>query len=197
MARSSTSRCRAGSCAAPLRGTAHFYCPSHWRHLLETLDATICQLYREAREIYVGRSNDPERRLLEHLVEYERDHLAVLHWSSDQAEIEKLETELIELTSRYSKQANLEGASRGSWRGQWNCVYVAWCWKNSSRGLPGLRFRKVDGLYHPRLVPDCTRFPKEPDFLRATVSPGQAARILEELQDAREQLWARRQARYS
>jgi hypothetical protein len=192
MARSSVNRCRIANCAALLRSSSAFYCPSHWDALLDGLVATIEPIAREAREIYIGRSNDPERRLLEHYEQSGRDLMAVLHWSSDQEEIEIIEKELIERTSRFRKQANESSKPHGSWYGHWNAVYLSWMWRAASRGLPSLRFKNVDGLYHPRLLPDCGRCPKPPDYLRATLSPEDATRILDELDEARAERRLRR-----
>ena len=195
MARSSAFRCRASSCATPLRA-GHFYCPPHWDDLLNNLGETIGRINRDARCIYIGRSSDPERRLLQHFVQCDRDHLAVLHWSSDLAEIERLESELIKGASYSRKLENEDAESCGSFWGHWNCVYASWTWKNGAEDLSRTGFRRVDGLYHPRLLPDCSTFPKRPDYLKAAVSAERAERILDELQETRAEWRERRQRKF-
>lgn len=173
MVRSASAPCRATNCGASLRGVGHFYCPGHWEQLLAALGETI------------------ERNF----VEWDRDHLVVLHWSSDRAEIERLESELIRQASYSRKLENEDAESWGRWSGHWNCVYASWTWRNGSMDLSRAGFRRVDGLYHPRLAPDCSRFPKNPDYLKAAVSADRAARILDDLDDQRADWWERRQRR--
>lgn len=148
--------CRVFPCAAPCFD-ATSWCQLHWNEFTDRLVSSISDIAKgESQRIYVGRTNYPERRLLEHFTrdrehkdekrkypDRARDYLAVLHWSGSWREIDKLERCLIERTRR-PKQMNKDPHSKGDWYGNWCCVYVSWAFQE--------RASSFDQRHHVREV---------------------------------------------
>ena len=86
-------RCRAVDCDEEME---KFFCKTCYRKLSKSLTETLKDICTAAAEIYVGRTSDPERRLLEHFVESDRDILTILHWAKDWEEADYFEEMLIE-----------------------------------------------------------------------------------------------------
>jgi hypothetical protein len=162
--------CRApDGCDVALRDE-QFYCRTHFDELLRGLVTNIERFYGRARDIYIGRSHYPEKRLLQHRSKKDLDHLAVLHWAGDRAEIEELETSLIRAFRERLKTLNRIGDSDGRWSGHWYCVYVAWAEKERAGAWPWTRRTPVRHLdYGHRLAPDRRVLVKEPDVLVTTL----------------------------
>jgi hypothetical protein len=162
--------CRApGGCDIALRDD-EFYCRPHYDELLGGLVANIDRYYGRARDIYIGRTHHPERRLLQHRVDKDLDHLAVLHWAGDRAETEELETRLIWTYQERRKTLNQTSDSDGRWSGHWYCVYVAWVDKEHAkpwRDEPRHYVRQLD--YGHRLAPERRALVKQPDVLVTTL----------------------------
>ncbi len=181
-------RCRAPSCSATCRPDAaadsprQFYCKAHWNHLRDHLLAVGDRLYPLARSLYVGRSNYPERRLIEHWHRSGREQLALLYWSGERAEIEFLESWLISHYGQRRKGVNLAHDSGGRWTGLWNCVYLSWTWKNGANPPPDLRGQPVRELDDGRrLVPARNPWPGPATYLAAAMAQEVAASELQRL----------------
>lgn len=102
--------------------------------------AIVQGIRRQADAVYVGRSNYPERRLLEHFTGRSvskklrgaavlRDRLTVLHWTGSWREAAMVEEYLIRQSPAATGLPDLlnsDAESWGSFSGPWNCVYVSW-----------------------------------------------------------------------
>ncbi len=170
--------CRARGCTSEIRD-AHFYCGRDWRNLGEQLVTAVENVYPDAARIYLGRTNYPERRLLEHRVKFGLKRLAVLHWAGCKDEIAEVEEWLIASFKGERKLENTSDASEGGWYGHWNCVYVAWRPKEGAARWPGTAFERVSELdLGHRLVPDRS-FQKVPDLLETELSVDGAKKVLD------------------
>ena len=170
------------SAAASNRGPRRFYCSTHWNELKAYLLAAVDQIYPEARTLYLGRSNYPERRLLEHRVRRDRPQMAILHWTSDWAEIAFLEEWLIGHYQSARKSVNKVKESAGKWRGPWNCLYLSWAWKNEASRLPSSDVEFLnDGL---RIAPDTT-WPGTTQLISCRLEVDEARAALEHLSACR------------
>lgn len=155
------------------------YCVDHWRDLTGKLEEVLEFIGRGATSIYVGRSNYPERRLLEHLRDREHDKLSVLHWSANRFEIEDVEKILIAYTKRRFplKGENRDDESSGRLSGPWNAAYVSWKEKSKTLPIP-VRWRAVAHLDEVPLAPQ-PGFLAFPVFLQATAERARVNEILE------------------
>src|SRR5690242_12250014 len=79
-------RCKGQRCGRPI-WTDHFYCRDCWDELLGRLCQEIDRIARDAAEIYIGRTCDPDARREEHYEDFGRGNLVVLHWSDDILEV--------------------------------------------------------------------------------------------------------------
>lgn len=140
-------------CASPDRQQVCVYCDAHWKTVVATLERTITVIARTAKELYIGRSCYPERRLLQHRETKGLACLAVLHWASDWTEIASLEEAMIEHGSRWvGKGLNQSENSDGRYSGAWNALYVAWNRKRGGKRQPGSRL--IESLeYSDRMWP--------------------------------------------
>ena len=171
--------CRAPEGCNASVGASDFYCRRDFRQLEAGLLGTLDEIYREAADVYIGRTHYPEQRLLYHRRDHDRDHLAVLHWAGDRAEIAHLEVHLIKAAAGRLKGKNVSDTSDGKWAGHWNCLYVAWTWKARAKPLAGARFTDVSSLdLGRRLLPERPKLVKAPDYLRTRLSADGAARLL-------------------
>jgi hypothetical protein len=127
-------RCR--QCRTSIRAD-HFYCYGCWTELIERLAEKIDRIIRDAEEIYIGRTCDPEARREEHFEDSGRENLTVIHWSNDIDEICAIEEALIGVFADLRKLANVTDESLGGGRPDLrNCVYVSW---RRKRWMPGWR----------------------------------------------------------
>jgi hypothetical protein len=105
----------------------HFYCYDCWTLLMERFCDTIDRIARDADEIYIGRTCDPDARREEHFEDWDRGNLAVLHGSDDIHEICAIEEALIREFADHRKLANATDESLGGGRADLrNYVYVSW-----------------------------------------------------------------------
>ena len=114
-----------------------------WKERVSDRVNSLFQIVKEikpkCRSMYIGRTNCPERRLMEHCKkESETDyHMILLHWTPDWSEVMAMEECLIELSTKYGKLKNEIGDSLGNIYGNWQCLYlrVQWkpFWKEASR----------------------------------------------------------------
>lgn len=116
--------CRGDGCldAATVGGR----CETHWDFLLREIIARAKRPYRDACTFYVGRTNFPSARLLEHFVssDGELTCMAVFHWSACTSETAELETRLIaHFLEGRRKSVNKVAESAGTFSSSWNCVY--------------------------------------------------------------------------
>src|SRR2546430_12765765 len=73
--------CRGTNCGAEARGPKLRYCDACLEALLVDLVSIVKELGSSASKTYIGRTSFPERRLLEHFIASDRDHLVILHWA--------------------------------------------------------------------------------------------------------------------
>jgi hypothetical protein len=94
---------------------------------MERFCDTIDRIARDADEIYIGRTCDPDARHEEHFEDWGRGNLAVLHGSDDIDEICAIEEALIREFAWLRKLANATDESLGEGRADLrNYVYVSW-----------------------------------------------------------------------
>ncbi len=105
--------CRNPSCKKKHRG--EFFCCDCMAALESYVDDLIDEITPESREFYIGRTNYPERRLLEHALFFGRTKLTVLHWAAEWDEIDYLESLFIERhQGRKSKNQTDEATGKKS-----------------------------------------------------------------------------------
>lgn len=118
-------------CRAAMPASELPRCAACFAALVDACAANIDRLYIGARQIYIGRTNHPQRRLLEHAIEPARNtNLSVLAWSRDWREVAVLEEALVARFSGRGKATNIDRASDGRFRAEWNCLYCNWAPKN-------------------------------------------------------------------
>jgi predicted GIY-YIG superfamily endonuclease len=119
----------------------HVRCISCTAHLKRQALAVVKEIRSNAVVAYVGRSNSPERRLLQHFTgqgvsktvrkhPQQRDRLSVIHWTGSWREAAMVEDHLIKHSSAKPGLADLLNSPAEGWgrfSGPWNCVYVN-CW---------------------------------------------------------------------
>jgi hypothetical protein len=133
-----------------------------------------------AHQLYIGRSNYPERRLLEHFSSPDKirhgetwasevapNRLSVLHWSASWQEVADLEKSLIAEYQRRGKLKllNADAESWGRWDGAWNCLYVLWAGKRSVKSDTLPRAKTVEHLQWASIQPDRAQWRIPPQHL--------------------------------
>lgn len=177
MSRAYAPICREQRCKAPIPRGADFYCEKHATKLVDHLNEWISGIMDVAQAVYLGRTNHPERRLLEHHHAEGRDHLAVLHWASDWAEAAAVEELVIREFRHKAKLKNISPDADGRFSGAWNCVYVSWTWK-ASLVPPRRGATPVSGLcWRKRLWPDPS-LPLRPELLMTRLSREEAGALV-------------------
>lgn len=173
-------KCWAEKCTLRARHEDHVYCDAHWTRLTAKLRGLVHEIGRDARYVYVGRTAHPERRLLEHYNEWDRDHLSVLHWSCNARETTALEHDLIGFVLEQfpMKKDNEEHSSRGKWGGQWNALYVSWSWRAKSERE--IRARLVADLGGRSLAPVDGELANPVHLRVAWMRPERAKELVEE-----------------
>jgi hypothetical protein len=144
------------------------HCNACLAAIVAALARRIDEIDPLARQLYIGRTNYPERRLLEHYREG-RDHLAVLHWSPSWRECAQIEEQLIaEFRARGKvKLENEAEDSSGKWSGPWNCIYLSWEANKKSAGAPRLSAGElVEHLHWAQVQPDAGLWERGPQDLR-------------------------------
>lgn len=151
------------------------YCEACLDRFFETTFERLGNVVREAGDIYLGRSGNPERRLFEHFADSSRDHLAILHWSDNKDAIAELERELISEFEHRWKQTNVHRESVGRWpRTGWSCVYLSWRWKASAAPPKGLRPRTLREFDYEGPEDPSWNFCDPPTILTARISREEA-----------------------
>lgn len=155
------------------------YCDRHWADLINQLKEVTSFIGDGASSVYVGRTNYPERRMLEHLRERNHDRLAVLHWTANRHEMKDVEEALIaHVKKTYPlKGDNRDDESSGGKSGPWYAIYVSWREKAKAREIP-VRWRVVTHLDEVPLAPT-PGFMEFASFLRAGVRAEQVSEIIE------------------
>lgn len=115
--------CRNPSCKKKHRG--EFFCRDCMATLESYVDDLINEIKPESREFYIGRTNYPERRLLEHALFFGRTKLTVLHWAAEWDEIDYLESLFIE-KHQGRKSKNQTDEATGKKSGSFNALYISW-----------------------------------------------------------------------
>jgi predicted GIY-YIG superfamily endonuclease len=142
----------------------HVRCISCTAHLKRQALAVVKEIRSNAVVAYVGRSNSPERRLLQHFTgqgvsktvrkhPQQRDRLSVIHWTGRWREAAMVEDHLIKHSSAKPGLADLLNSPAEGWgrfSGPWNCVYVNWAAKDEyvSTGI-----LEVNHLLWPLVAP--------------------------------------------
>jgi hypothetical protein len=88
-----------------------------------------------SRELYVGRTCFPERRLLEHFHNTGRPYLGIIEWVCGKNEAKVKELELITkigLRTVKIKNDPDDDESRGKISSHWNCIFISFSLKNSA-----------------------------------------------------------------
>lgn len=118
------------------------------------IEATIQAILAHAVRGYIGRTNHPERRLIEHMALDGRNKLFTLHWASDVDDIAVLERTML---ARFAdKLENAAQDARGRRGTGPNALYISWVW---ARGLRNTT--TVNGVA-PRAI---VQIPDEPEGL--------------------------------
>ena len=104
-----------------------------WKRV-SALQKVINEIAEECRSIYIGRTNCPERRLMEHCKKKKNFQMILLHWTPDWSEVMAMEECLIELTRENRKLENKSGDSMamGEMYGTWQCLYLRVEWKHDA-----------------------------------------------------------------
>lgn len=103
-----------------------------WKRV-SALQKVVNEIAEECRSIYIGRTNCPERRLMEHCKKKSKTdyHMILLHWTPDWSEVMAMEECLIELTRENRNLENKSGDSMGDMYGTWQCLYLRVQWKST------------------------------------------------------------------
>jgi hypothetical protein len=59
--------------------------------------------------------------------------MAILHWATSRGESKDIEERLIKYSSKRAKALNLAAEGTGRWSGHFNCLYLCWSLKSSSK----------------------------------------------------------------
>ena len=169
-----------GCGSPPAKTSSSVYCAAHWSSLTDHLQSLVHYLGAGAASIYVGRTNYPERRLLQHLANADRGHdrLAVLHWAGTPAEAEEIEKFVICVVKKRFKLKGMNESddSDGRWSGPWNAVYASWREKKRTQAVPVI-WHSVRDLDARPMAP-VGGFLPFPVCLHAEVSPQDAQAAL-------------------
>lgn len=165
--------CWANHCGERVGPLSRTYCEGHWKEVIEHLVAATEYIGDGAASLYIGRTNYPERRLLEHVVERGHDRLAVLHWSAHRDEIREVEEALIAYVKRKfpKKGTNMGDQSSGRKSGPWYAIYISWREKTRTEPVP-VRWIKVDHLEGCPIAPMAAWLPF-PVFMRTELTAGE------------------------
>ena len=169
--------CRERRCQKPVPRGAAFYCPDHTKELIEHLNTWIEDIMDVAQKVYLGRTNHPERRLLEHHHKEGRDYLAVFHWASDWAEADSIERLVISRFSHKAKLQNVSSDADGRHNGAWNCIYASWAWKASIKPLQRIATPVETLCWRKRVWPDAA-VPMEPNILVTNLARDDAGALV-------------------
>jgi hypothetical protein len=102
-----------------------------------------------AGRAYVGRTNFPERRLLEHMAGAGRNKLFAVYWTDDRGEVGAMETALIQRCQHLYKVENEALDARGRYGMAPYAVYVSWVWRAGVpqvQAIGGLTAKIVNGV---------------------------------------------------
>lgn len=121
------------------------FCEHHDDEVFTRTRAALRDVLHVASELYIGRTGHPERRLLEHRSDADRDHLLLLHWGASWDEIELFESQLISSCDHLARVQNITPESAGRYSSPWNVVYASFKLKRGVKGVPGAH--DVDRLH--------------------------------------------------
>ena len=181
--------------------TSKHYCYSCFSKIKQHFTSAMDEIYPEAKEIYIGRTNYPEKRLLEHFIRSDRNHLSVIHWASSMQEIADIEEYFIKECQSRLKAANKDPLSDGKIYGEYNCLYISWSEKSKSKWdseqyeIPII---KIDGSW--QLDDGFRIFPEMPGefetiHLIAPYSKSTALEARENIDSNRAKFWEKRKYR--
>lgn len=111
-----------------------------WKERVSDRVNSLFQIVKEikpkCRSMYIGRTNCPERRLMEHCMKKSDYHMILLHWTADWSEVMAMEECLIARSAKFAKLENEIGDSSGNIYGNWQCLYLRVQWmKGASRSF--------------------------------------------------------------
>jgi hypothetical protein len=154
----------------------HGFCTAHMDEIFQSAAWQVEDTLEVASRIYFGRSAFPERRLVEHISNStKRDHLLVLHWAANWAEIEDLEVALIDAFTKQSKIKRVENESDksdGAFSGAWNVLYISFSLKQDYSCIPGATL--VETLHRRNRLWPSPVIPNAPILLRCDLTPKEA-----------------------
>lgn len=135
------------------------------------INAWLADIRQRSKRMYIGRTNFPERRLLQHRRDKGLNKLFALHWAENAAAIVKVEEELIERHAHLERLENAAIDSRGGWGDGPHGVYIAWVW------MKNFGMHEVLGLTPVELAA-LPSSPRRSRYLYCPLSPQQAALAL-------------------
>ena len=139
---------------------------------LKTACAFIDAVLKKAKRAYIGRSNFPERRLLEHMAESRRNKLLSVYWADSKAEAKAAEEALIKKYGSRLKLENKASDARGRWGLPPHAVYVSWVWSTGNAQVTPIRRLTA------KLVNELPAEPGRSRYLRTELSAWEAEQVL-------------------
>ena len=139
---------------------------------LKTACGFIDAVLGKAKRAYIGRSNFPERRLLEHMAESKRNKLLSVYWANSKEEAKAAEEALIKKYGNRLKLENKAPDARGRWGLPPHAVYISWVWSaGNAQETPIQRLTA-------KLVNELPAEPGRSRYLRTELSDREAEQAL-------------------
>lgn len=133
------------------------------RSQLRAANKTGREILELSKRAYIGRTNFPERRLLQHMASAGRNKLFSVCWCDSDSEAVTVEESLLAEFGDLLKVENAALDSRGRWGEPPHAVYVSWVWRV---GVP--QETNISGL-SAKLVDEVPLLPGRSRFLRTTL----------------------------
>jgi hypothetical protein len=185
--------CASRGCISPCQH-AHGFCAECAEKIFKSVTSHIDDVLKVASSLYFGRSSHPERRLLEHFLNKDRNHthMLVMHWAANWPEIRYFEESLIDFFTKDAKYLRIEndsGRSDGKLSGAWHALYVSFSLKSGCH-IPGAIVVK-QLHWRNRLWPN-PLLPNAPVLLRCGLSNTQAYAEHARFESTKDARWAKR-----
>jgi hypothetical protein len=140
------------------------------RDEFSAMESWLTEIVGLAKRCYVGRTNFPERRLLQHMAGEGRNKLFSLCWTMRAGDAAGLEELLIDRVKHLARVENIADDSRGAWGSPPHAIYVSWVWR---AGVP--QDTLIGGM-SAKIVDELPPAPGRSRFLRTTLDRGGAFR---------------------